>query len=61
MNPIHDESGSPSGGILGNHPLHLRSFCSFCSFVYLPIGLLNVGALRGGRGKLGLVFEVVSC
>jgi hypothetical protein len=25
---IRDESGSPSGGILGNHPLHLRSSCS---------------------------------
>jgi hypothetical protein len=28
---IRDESGGPSGGILSNYPLHLRSSCSFDS------------------------------
>ena len=48
---IRDESGSPSGGILSNYPLHLRSSCSFDSlfreskFVHLRCAAVVVGFL----------------
>jgi hypothetical protein len=40
---IRDESVSPSGGILSNYPLHLRSSCSSVVGFLPSVGSLPVG------------------